>query len=128
MVIYGNATHFKKKKEKKQKMSTTIIPVIVFTPPSGKQEQKNPEFSDPDGTLAKTMEILTNCHCRITAEILRLGGLSICIEEFDLGDFDCELCGSTVQEIETAVNKLLGRFDLDTFDKWKKGMSRGQYA
>lgn len=107
---------------------TTIIPVMVFTPPSGKSEQKNPEFSDPGGTLAKTIEILNNCKCRITAEFLRLGGVSLCIEEFDLGDFDCELCGSTVQELETAMRKLLCRFDLKTFNKWKKSMRREQNA
>lgn len=107
---------------------TIVIPVMVFTPPNGKSEQKNPEFSDPDGTLAKTMEILNNCKCRITAEFLRLGGLSLCIEEWDLGDFDCELCGSSVQEIENGIRKLLGRFNLDTFNKWKKSMRREQHA
>lgn len=101
-----------------------VIPVLLFSLPNGRQEWKYYNIEDSETDLMEIVHTIGNHGCRITAETLRNGGYSLCIEEPDLGDFKCQLCGPSELEFNTAMQKLLKSFTTSNFNVWKKQMER----
>lgn len=66
---------------------------------------------------------------RITAEVLRTGFVSLCIENPKLGDYDSELAFNGAQHGEQQAPKaklelLLSRWNLEGYRRWKLLMLR----
>lgn len=91
-----------------------IIDVTFFTPPNAKKSIRKMKISGVDEKYKQ----IANAGCIITIEYLRMTKeLSICIEEPDIGDYDCEIVSAS-KKIGPSVEKLISRFDIDHFNKW----------
>ena len=90
------------------------IQVTQFWRPNGRQTQESAEVSDQ---VQKQYLDLREAGGRLTAEVLRTGQVSVCIEHPEVGDFDIEviLNGPEVQKV---LEKMLTRFDLPRFLCW----------
>lgn len=91
-----------------------IVDVVQFIRPHGARNFTTTELSD---TLAGKLAEMKRAGCRFTTEVLPNGNVSICIEEPELGDFDCEITPNG-PEVQQAMEKMLTRFDVATFDDW----------
>jgi len=90
------------------------IEVIQFSLPYGRQ--KLVIFDAPDALEPKYLSI-QRCGCRLTAEALTTGLISLTIEEPNLGDYMIQLV-QRVEEIEQTFAEMLDKFDERMFDRW----------
>ena len=56
--------------------------------------------------------------CRLTAEVLGTGHISLCIEEPALGDYKIEIVQNG-PDVQKAIEKMLMEFDSAQFAEWK---------
>jgi hypothetical protein len=89
------------------------IPFTQFLMPNG--EQRTISIPLEDDCFEKYKEI-SACGCRLTAEMLRTGECSFCIEHPD-GDFDCRICPNGPQ-VPILVTEMIRDFTKEKFDNW----------
>lgn len=90
-----------------------------FSLPNGHQTFHQLEIEDPSGVLKVNYLALLECGCHLTLEQLTTGAYSFCVEEPNLGDFDCQLEKDPV----SGFAKLLARFRAKEAALWQKNMS-----
>lgn len=95
------------------------IPFTRFCLPNGRQEQDSIFVSDEDFAQ---WEKIRGLGFRMTVEILSNGAISMCIEDPQLGDFDCTVCANG-PDVPVKLSKMLQRFDAEAIPAWKKEMS-----
>lgn len=92
-----------------------IVPITQFLLPNGQQRSEKVEIPDD---LSEKFEIMRELGCRLTAEVLGNGFVSVCIEHPN-GDLYHELCPNGPSlwfpgGPPDAVAKMLRDFDADT--------------
>ncbi len=100
-------------------MRRVIDIVIQFLKPNG---QKRVCRTTVPESVKDNYELMKTNGCRLTAEELQNGMVSVTIEEPQLGDFLIRLVenGPKVQE---ALEEMLKKFNEKEFEKWKKERS-----
>jgi len=61
-------------------------------------------------SLKEKYDLIQKCGCRITAEILSTGLVSLCIEKPDLDDIDIDICQNGPEVIKT-LEKMIDNFE-----------------
>ena len=99
-----------------------LVDVVHFVKPHGRQVPGQFEISD---RVKDEYEELTRAGLRITAEIFLPGQVSLCVEDYDRGDFLTEF-GPNGPGLLEAVEKLIGRFDIDAYHDWVAQYEAGE--
>tara|TARA_Y100000310_G_C20240091_1_gene604233 strand:- start:177 stop:479 length:303 start_codon:yes stop_codon:yes gene_type:complete len=97
-------------------MKTFNVPVTQFLRPNRCKEQVEGQLNEK---YKPQYESLVKCGCRLTAEVLRTGEVSFCIEHPELGDFTGEVASNGPESIEK-FNAMVARFDEGQFEAWKQ--------
>ena len=94
-----------------------IIDVTEFQLPNGRQVHRKLEVDDECEGKYKE---LVGCGCRLTAEALRTGEVSQCIEGSDF-DFDIILTsGDDLEENKKKLEEMIMRFDKKSYLEMEK--------
>ena len=80
-----------------------IIEVLHFYLPNGRAEWEEVEIKD---FLKEKYELIQKFGCRLTAEVLTNGKVSLCIENPDMDDFDIKVCENGPKVIEILENMI----------------------
>lgn len=91
------------------------VEVTQFIQPHGRQSLATTEISDDCQEKYKLMQA---AGCRLTAEVLGTGHVSVCIEDPELGDYKIELAKNG-PDVQKAIEKMLMEFDSAQFAEWK---------
>ena len=92
------------------------VEVVQFRRPYGQQVKGTITLSD---SVRQQYQELTGEGLRLTAEILRTGETSICIEQPDLGDYDSRIT-TNGKRLITAFEDMIGKFSLDKYRLWER--------
>jgi len=90
------------------------IEVTQFLLPHGRKKYVLFDVSD---IVEPQYLAIQRCGCRLTAEALTTGIISLTIEELNWGDFMIRLV-DRVEDIEETLTNMLEAFDELKFDKW----------
>lgn len=90
------------------------VEVTQFVQPHGRQIPMTTEVSDKCREKYNQMQ---SAGCRLTAEVLGTGTISLCIEEPDLGDYRIELARNG-PDVQAAIERMLMEFDPAQFQEW----------
>ncbi len=90
------------------------IQVTQFIRPNGRQEIATTTVDNKCGDNYKLMRELG---CRLTAEVLRTGEISLCIEHPEHGVFDIRI-ESNGPAVKHALEDMLMVFSKERLDKW----------
>lgn len=105
------------KTETNQKKFT--IPVTQFIRPHRGIREETTEISEE---LRPKFELMQKLGCRLTAEVLPTGHVSLCIEQPSLGDVDCRIATNGPQ-VQEKIEAMLGDFTGESFNQFKEVMS-----
>lgn len=94
-----------------------VVELTQFLLPKGERREQTCIVSD---TLQTKYQALRASGCRMTCEVLRNGMVSLAVEHPDFGDYLNEVCKneSGPNCPPAALEKLIGRFDLEEFSQW----------
>lgn len=91
------------------------IEVTQFHSLNGRQTQETAEVSDD---CRSGYELMRDCGCRLTAEVLSTGQISCTIEHPE-GDFDIEIT-TNGPDVKIGIERMLKQFTRDKFESWMK--------
>lgn len=95
------------------------IPFTRFHLPDGRRSETEIEVTDAEFVQ---FEKVRAAGFRMTVELLQNGMVSQCVEDPELGDFDCVVTANGPQ-VTVELSKMLLRFDPKVAAKWKEVMS-----
>lgn len=95
------------------------IPFTQFLLPDGRQR---PTSIAVDDETFSQYEKVAAAGLRMTVELLSNGMVSQCIEDPELGDFDC-VVSSNGPDVPGKLKEMLMRFDPASIPAWKEDMS-----
>jgi hypothetical protein len=87
------------------------IQVLHFFAPYGQREWQTTEVRD---SLKEKYDLIQKLGCRITAEILNGGKVSLCIDKPDLDDIDIDICSNGPEVIEV-LERMIENFSEDKY-------------
>lgn len=90
-----------------------MIQVTQFMRPDGRQV---PQTTNISNECQSRYEAILESKCRLTAEVLTDGKISLCIES-KWGDYDMKLV-SNGPEIITTIEAMLQNFTIEKYEKW----------
>ncbi len=96
------------------------IPFIQFLMPGGLQTAQSTEVGDAEFAA---WEKVRDCGLRMTVELLSdWQTVSMCIEDPELGDFDCVLAPNG-PEVQVKLSEMLLRFNPAKVPAWREEMA-----
>ena len=98
-----------------------IVEVTQFHRPNGRQTQERTELPND---CAVGYEAMRRKECRLTAEVLSSGLVSVCIEHEE-GDFDIHIVENG-PKVQTAIADMLRKFDGAIFDGWLEAVRKDE--
>jgi hypothetical protein len=96
-----------------------LISVTSFRRPYGESVTTQVEIPQNDEVTWTKYTAIRQAGCRLTAELLRTGEVSICIENPAYGDFRIELFKQVSEEQNLhKMGELINKFDQEEYDAW----------
>ena len=91
------------------------VELTQFLLPDGRRREQTCTVSD---TFQDRYHAIRAAGCRLTCEVLSSGMVSLAVEHPSWGDFLMEVCRNEPDRPPAALEKLIGRFDLEEFSRW----------